>query len=377
MAGRHGWSGCVRAMQTSGRIQSVDFWRGAALVEMFVDHVPGNPIALVTSANFGFSDAAEIFVFLSGLVLGYINWPRVAEGRPGRAAMRCLRRAGQVYLVQIGLSLAAIALFGLALAVHGRELQISGGFFQHPGAGLIGLVLLTYQFDYYNILSLYVVLLVMAAGFFLVLGRSALLAFALSAALYLACRAGLTLPSWPQGIHTWFFDPFAWQFLFYLGVGAGVLRRRGPLPYRRSLIVAAGAYLVFSLLAVRGAFGPVHDIAAGVASHMETDKTILGWARLLHFLALAYVVSQVRLADFLLRLPGSGAVAELGRQSLSVFAAGTILSTIDQILLPAAPHGFPSDLVDIVVVALGIVALVGLVRYLTRRQAALKAASSP
>ena len=49
------------------RIDGIDFWRGLALLTIFIDHVPENIFQHVTQQNFGFSDAAELFVFLSGV----------------------------------------------------------------------------------------------------------------------------------------------------------------------------------------------------------------------------------------------------------------------------------------------------------------------
>ena len=51
---------------TKRRDPRVDFFRGLALVFMFWDHLPDNPLGLITIRNFGLSDAAEIFVFLAG-----------------------------------------------------------------------------------------------------------------------------------------------------------------------------------------------------------------------------------------------------------------------------------------------------------------------
>jgi hypothetical protein len=44
----------------------VDLLRGVALLTIFVDHVPGNLLGYLTFRNFGFSDAAELFVVLAG-----------------------------------------------------------------------------------------------------------------------------------------------------------------------------------------------------------------------------------------------------------------------------------------------------------------------
>ena len=145
----------------------------------------------------------------------------------------------------------------------------------------------------------------------------------------------------------------------------------------RSLFIAACAYLVFSLfartsmlLAEHGfvAFGS--DIATRIVSYLETDKGILGWARLLHFLALAYVVSRIRLGDMLLKLPGAGAIAEAGRHSLSVFCAGAILAMIARIILWASRSWGLNPLVQgafgVVVVAIAVAMSIALALYLSR-----------
>src|SRR5665213_1304563 len=48
------------------RDSRVDVLRGLALLMIFIDHVPGNLLSLVTLRNFGFADAAELFVLLAG-----------------------------------------------------------------------------------------------------------------------------------------------------------------------------------------------------------------------------------------------------------------------------------------------------------------------
>ena len=236
--------------------------------------------------------------------------------------------------------------------------------------------MLTYQFGYFNILSVYVVLMVMAAGFFVLLSRSVLLAFLLSAALYAGARLGLTLPSWPVP-YTWFLNPFAWQFLFLLGIGVGALRRSGPLGHSRLLFAAACAVLVFGLVVATEGFGAWPQIHTVFGSLLETDKGILGWTRLIHFLALAYVVSQIGLGDLLLKLPGAGAVAELGRHSLTIFAAGSLLSAVAQVVLRMAPDRSANpllvDALGIALVGLGIAAMVMLARFLSRRKESARA----
>ena len=47
-------------------INVVDFWRGFALVEIFVNHIPGNVYEQFTHKALSLSDSAELFVFLAG-----------------------------------------------------------------------------------------------------------------------------------------------------------------------------------------------------------------------------------------------------------------------------------------------------------------------
>src|SRR5215470_10626293 len=61
----------------------VDFFRGLALLIIFIDHIPENVFALITLRNFGFSDATEIFIFLSGYSAGYVF--QLRERRQGFA----------------------------------------------------------------------------------------------------------------------------------------------------------------------------------------------------------------------------------------------------------------------------------------------------
>ena len=45
---------------------AIDFWRGYALISIFVNHIPGNFFERFTYRNLTLSDSAELFVFLAG-----------------------------------------------------------------------------------------------------------------------------------------------------------------------------------------------------------------------------------------------------------------------------------------------------------------------
>ena len=61
-------SGVIPVLPTSVapsvRDLRLDFFRGLALIFIFIDHIPGNIVADFTVRNFGFSDASEIFIFI-------------------------------------------------------------------------------------------------------------------------------------------------------------------------------------------------------------------------------------------------------------------------------------------------------------------------
>ena len=122
--------------------------------------------------------------------------------------------------------------------------------FNDPVPTHIGLAILTHQLGYFDILPLYVVLMLMAPFFALVDRIAPLWVLPVSFALYVVALAfRLTLPTWPVS-GTWFFNPLAWQFIFVLGfvlargddgVGAWARRHIGWLRLIALPIVIAGA----------------------------------------------------------------------------------------------------------------------------------------
>src|SRR4029077_7840124 len=79
----------------------VDFWRGLALVFIFINHIPGTYYTRFTHADYSISDSADLFVFMAGWALGYV------VGRPERPlpvwylALRLEGRALTLYAAQI------------------------------------------------------------------------------------------------------------------------------------------------------------------------------------------------------------------------------------------------------------------------------------
>jgi len=334
-------------MMNSNRVRDIDFWRGAVLIAILIDHIPGNPLENLTPRNFGLSDSAEAFVFLSGLSVGLIYMPRARKQGIEPVASGLIRRALKIYGVHIALTLAALFVFGAAywmcgipdlIEAHGRAIV-----FDTPANGLLGLALMSLQLGYFNILPLYVVLMIWAPVALTLARRDPLVALAASAALYAGARVfGLNLPNWPE-TGGWFFNPIAWQLVFTLGLVAAVLWRDGPPRPARPLLMLSAGTLVGAAMIVTNDVGLAPGLRDAVMAHLDVTKQDLGLARLVHFIALAYLVatapSFARLVAPVVRGAFGHAVQSLGRNSLAVFAAGSLMSACGQAALAAAsPH---------------------------------------
>jgi hypothetical protein len=318
---------------------AVDFWRGFALVSIFINHVPGIYYERLTHRNLSFSDSAELFVFLAGWSLGLL----VAGNGLGKTgampvAFRLGGRSIQIYTAHIVISgLALGMLAGVAYLTDTPlilEWHNAAAFFQDPAHTQIGIVLLTHQLGYFDILPLYVVLMLIAPTFVIIDRFAPHLLVPLSLALYFsALIVPFTAPTWPvEG--QWFFNPFTWQALFVLGF---VLSRDEGL----------GHFVRCNISRIRLVSAPIVALAAFVAWFgLYPDptkfpepkllflhgKSFLTPVRLLQFLALAAVFSAAypMIARFAYWL--TGPLSRLGRNSLNVFCVGSLLSLGGQIV---------------------------------------------
>ncbi|SFG26533.1 OpgC family protein [Methylobacterium gossipiicola] len=340
---------------------AIDFWRGLALVTIFINHIPGNTFERYTYSQYGISDAAELFVFLAGWSIGIAT--RGRDGRPEprlKTVLRLLSRTIEVYRAQLTIMTLALAIIaGTALVLDNPlllEWHNAGGFFADPIQTVVGFVLLTHQLGFFNILPLYVVLIGIAPVFVLLARVSRVAALALSFGLYATSLVfEWNLPSWP-GEGDWFFDPLCWQLLLVLGFVGEDLNRRSPwLRSWAQRLVPLGIAIVAT-----GVILAVYDIRPDPVLAPEPrlfftfDKTYLTPARLIHFVGVLlafqtlYGVLAPRLG------PVTGYLASLGRNSLAVFSIGSLLSLAGQLIRFRAGGGV---LVDVSVVGSGLIAL--------------------
>jgi hypothetical protein len=174
------------------RIPEIDFWRGFALIVVLVDHVPWNGLDLLTPQNFGFSDAAETFVFLSGVSVSLAYAPMLQKAGFGRLVKRCAIRAAKLYLVQITMVACSIAIPLAAAKIVGDDGVALGQqlsrFISSPVSSLVGAATLAYQPNFSDVLALYVVLMLWAPVVIFLASRSPALALLASIAVYVAGR---------------------------------------------------------------------------------------------------------------------------------------------------------------------------------------------
>ena len=329
----------------SPRDPRLDALRGLALVTIFIDHVPGNFWENYTSHNFGLSDAAEGFVLISGIsaALAYGQWFQPGTARAWRQILigvgHVWHRVWTIYLVQIlitvltlGAILAVARWFGDAQLRHINKMDI---FLVDPGGAMLRMPLLIQQLDYVDILPMYLVLLFWTPLALWLAWRAGWLLFGLSVLLWWVTNTyQLNLPNHPNP-EGWFFNPLAWQLIFVIGLLIGTATRQGRrlAPAHPVLLMIAGAVLILGLAWLQ--VPVVGDYMWGVLWQAQQDgtpayltsfeKTYLPLPRLVHVLALAYLLSYF---PVMRRICGSVFMAPfalLGRQGLLVFAAGSVI----------------------------------------------------
>lgn len=336
------------------RIVSIDFWRGFALLTIFLNHVPGHFLSAYTFRNFGVSDAAELFVLLAGVSAAFAYARPFEPGRRLRVGARIITRAFNLYVAHLALVMVAVAVIGGFVVLSGDNRVLAWYHLdlitETPVESLVGIALLTFQPAYLNILPLYVSLLLLAPVLVLLTRRSIALGVGTSAALYLATQlAHLGPPVWP-GAGRWYFNPLAWQLLFTLGLAIGICIDRGGVRFaRRSLDVLAPAYLVAALVWARLDFPFSLEVWPLPAFIWDFDKSSLDLPRVLHVLALAYCAARLPVERWLRATRVSAPLILIGRHALPVFCLGTVLSLGAQVLRPGFDGAFSFDLLIVFV----------------------------
>jgi hypothetical protein len=321
-----------------GRDLRIDFFRGLALFMIIFDHVPGDPLSKFTYARLGFSDAAEIFVFLSGVSCGIV-YPRVLLRQGvGVLLKRVSWRALQIYTYYLVASLVTILII-----VVSRDLtsipdnhQAFIALPEDPLAAIRSAIFLVSPPDIPGILVLYLELTLFIPLFILTAARSSAAALAISGGLWLLAQVHPDL--FPHTTSHFYFNPIAWQFLFCIGMFAGTLYNSNEMSleiFRTRAWVLLACTVVGAGLLYKLGRGLTHFQLLDLDTFALSDATYfqmksnLSVIRLLHFLCVAFLVAiYVKPNNPILSLPAAGIIIKGGRASLQVFCLGAFLSVI-------------------------------------------------
>lgn len=352
---------------------TVDFLRGFALLEILVNHVPGNALSRFTHRQYGWSDAAETLIFLAGLALA-MRRERASDG-----LFVEWRRAATIYVWHVGFTFALIGVYLLASLRGDHGVLAENGIAQIDAATAGGVFLLTHQLRYFDILPVYIAMALLSPFVLRLARRSVASVLVVSFAIYAAARVyGFDAPTWPQQGY-WYFNPFAWQFLFVLGFVCGGARETFTQAARSTAWLAAALFVLAGGAVAMQLGLPDENVAMrGALEAALWDKGDLGPMRILHFLALAYVVARASgpASAWIARHAPSAwvSVSILGRYSLHTFCMAAILSAIGQVAHRAGYHGLFFDAAFFLA---SLLVLLGFVWFVRARRLVAASAASP
>ena len=326
----------------SERDLRLDLFRGVALWLIFLDHIPENIVSWITIRNYGFSDATEIFIFISGYTAAFVYGRTMRQRGFVLASARILRRAWQIYVAHIFLFtifMAEIAYVASTFEnpLYAEEMKILD-FLKQPDITIFQALLLKFKPVNMDVLPLYIVLLLLFPPALFLLLRRPNVALTASAVLYAAAwKFDFNLPAYPAGV--WFFNPFAWQLLFVFGAwcALGGAEKLGVVLRSPIILAVAVAYLVFAFFITLTWHVETLDrfVPGWLADWMyPIDKTNLDVLRFAHFLALAAVTVRFIPAHWSgLNWPILQPAIRCGQHSLEIFCLGVFLAFAGQFII--------------------------------------------
>jgi len=326
----------------------LDLFRGLALWLIFVDHLPPNLFTWLTIRNYGFSDATEIFIFISGYTAAFVYGRAMIDRGFVVASARIMKRVWQIYVAHVFLFtifLAEISYVATSFEnpLYTEEMGILD-FLKHPDVTIVQALLLKFRPVNMDVLPLYIVLMLFLPPILWLMQRKPDLTLALSVVIYaMTWEFGLNLPAYPNGV--WYFNPFAWQLLFVFGAwcALGGAKRMAPFLSSRVLLGICIAYLLAAFFVTLTWHVPRlgHFVPRIIEQWMyPINKTDLDVLRFAHFLALAAVAVYFLPSNWPgLRSPWLRPAILCGQHSLEIFCLGVFLAFAGHFVLAEVSGG--------------------------------------
>lgn len=341
---------------TGSRDCRIDFFRGLALYMIFVDHVVGDPLSTITYRVVGFSDAAEIFVFLSGLVCGTVYARTLARDGLSSLFQATTRRVVRIYIYYVLSTAATVVLVAIVLKQNSGSLTTYFGaeLIEQPLQAMGSALWLASLPPYSQLFVLYILLtLIVMPAFLVVHERYRLVALAISGVVWLGAQIFSDFLA-PLSRHL-ALNPLAWQFLYVIGLFIATKR-----DFLRSLFTSHSQLswavkcaftivivaLCYRLVAARSGFNVAWMQIE--PSALEAMKVNLSPIRIIHFLSVALLVAvYVRRDSFFLKWSISMPLVKAGMHSLQVFSLVVVLDNlINLIVLTREPDLYERLLLD-------------------------------
>src|SRR6202045_1628615 len=312
----------------------LDLFRGLALWLIFIDHVSPDVLTWFTIRSYGFSDAAEIFIFISGYTAAFVYGRAMFESGFEIATARILRRVWQIYAAHILLFtilVAEVAYVAVSLEkpFYAEEMEIVY-FLKQPGIAMSQALLLLYRPLNMDVLPLYIVLMLFLPLILQLINWRANLTLAFSVVLYMASwKYDLHLVAYPKGF--WSFNPVAWQLLlvFAASCALGGTKNMPRLPASPVTLWISATYLVVAFGVTLTWYFPQLDHV--MPQWLEQwiypiDKTDLDVLRFAPFFPLAVIAVRFVPGGW----PGLNSrwlwpMILCGQRSLEIFCLGVVL----------------------------------------------------
>ena len=351
-----------------GRDLRLDLFRGVANWAIFLDHIPDNVVNWITTRNYGFSDAADLFVFISGYTASFVYARMMLERGFIVGATRLTKRVWQLYVAHIILFVIYIASISyLALRFGDSELVNEFnvvGLIDNATETLRQGLFLKFKPVNLDVLPLYIVLMGLFPPVLWLMLRQPNWTMVAAIVLWLVSRqTGWNLPAYPTG--TWYFNPFAWQVLFIFGAwcALGGARQSAAVIMHPATLWFCIAYMILALvMTMAGRFPAFGELFPHwlYSTFNPNDKTNLAPYRFLHFVVIVILVIRFVPKDWSgLEWKIFDPLVVCGQQSLAVFCVGVFLSFVGHFMLSLSSG---SLLVQILVSVTGI-ALMTIVAY--------------